>query len=108
MMINIVLFDNNAILRIATKAIEYMSKKGNLQTTNDTIWFNGLYMKFSSRIITLNAYNRVYSIEAINKYLNYILMGEEVYVTNVSQKGIYVSSVNSSTNFDSILFIEEV
>ena len=107
-MINIVLFDNNAILRIATKAIEYVSKNYKLITTTDTIWFNGLYLKFSNRIITLNTYDRTYSNEEINKYLNYILMGEEVYVANVSQEGIYIRSVNSSTNFDSILFREVV
>ena len=37
-MINIVLFDEESIIRVATKAINYFSSDSSVRITEDTIW----------------------------------------------------------------------
>ena len=81
-MINIVLFDEESIIRVATKAINYFSSDSSVRITEDTIWVNGLYLR-------------------------YILSDEEVFISSTNQKRIYIDTVNAATNFD-IFFCEEV
>lgn len=107
-MINIVLFDNESIIRIADRAIKYFSSRCSLRTTEDTIWIDGLYLRFYPQLITLNAYNPTILKEDIFEFLSYILSGEEVFVTDGNQNRIYISVVDSSTDFDAILFREVV
>lgn len=101
-MINVVLFNDESVLRIATKAIKYLSNSSGLRITKDTIWIDGLYLRFHDRLITLNDYSSTFSEKDIINCLNYILSGEEVFVTDTNQNKIYINAVNASTNFDEI------
>lgn len=101
-MINIVLFNDESVIRIATKAINYLSNSFSLRITKDAIWIDGLYLRFYDRLITLNDYSSAFSKKDIINCLNYILSGEEVFISNDNQNKIYISVVNASTNFDEI------
>lgn len=105
-MISIVLYDDNSLLRIATKAMKYFSNR-DFRTTDDSIWIEGLYLRFYSNMITFNGYSTAFPKENIYKCLNYILSGEEVFVMDENKK-IYLSDVNESTNFYKIFCGEVV
>lgn len=106
-MINIVLFDEESIIRVATKAINYFSSDSSVRITEDTIWVNGLYLRFYSKLITMNVYSPIFSKDNIQSCLSYILSDEEVFISITNQKMIYIDTVNAATNFD-IFFCEEV
>lgn len=106
-MINIVLFDDESVIRVATNAINYFSTDYSMRTTKDTIWVNGLYLRFYSKLITLNAYNSTFSNDDICNCLSFILHNEEVFITNREQKRIHIDAVGATTNFDAF-FCEEV
>ena len=107
-MINIILFDDESIIRIANRSVKYFSSMCGYRTTKDTIWVNGLYLRFYSKLITLNAYSSTFQKKDVFDCLSYILSGEEVFLTDINQKRTYISVVNSSTDFDAILFREVV
>lgn len=102
MMINIVLFDDESVIRIAKRAISFFSNFEGFRTSEDIIWLNGVYVKFSPRLITLNSSksnnctdNEIYC------GLKKILHGEEIYLSDDKQRNKYIKSVDSSTAFDS-------
>lgn len=99
-MINIVLFDEKATVRIARKAMEFFADYDGLRTTNDTIWLNGLYLKFCPRLIKLNLYNCTkFPITTVDECLKYILDKEEVFLSNDRGANEYVNTVIPTTNF---------
>lgn len=106
-MINIVLFNDESIIRVASKAINYFSTDCSIHTTEDTIWVNGLYLRFYPKLITLNAYSSTFSKDDIYNCLSFILSNEEVFITTSNQKRLYIDTVDVTTNFDAI-FGEEV
>ena len=55
MMLNVVFYNSEAVIRVAEKAMKYFAGHVGLRTTVDTIWFNGLYLKFYPRMVTLMA-----------------------------------------------------
>ncbi|MBQ4517682.1 MAG: hypothetical protein II997_03745 [Clostridia bacterium] len=100
-MINIVLYDEESIVRIAERVMIFFSNEKDMRTTNDTVWLKGAYFRFRSRSITINLYDNNFLLkDNILKSLNYILSGEEIYISNSCQKKEYFNFVNSSTNFD--------
>ena len=102
MMINIVLFDEESIIRIGKKAMEFFSDYSGLRTTENTIWLNGMYLRFYPKLITVNSFNpTVFPHEHLIKCLSYILNGEEVFVSAARQNSKYIDSVNQATCFDS-------
>ncbi len=107
-MVNIVLFDDQSVDRVAAKAMAYFSTNYNLRITEDTIWADGLYLRFYPKLITLNIYDPTLIKDDIYHSLNSILSDEEVFITDGKQKKIYIDSVNASTDFDSILKREVV
>ncbi len=104
MMINIVLYSENATINIAKKAYKYLSRQDLFRTTHDTIWTNSLYLKFSPNLITVNAYkSNSWSPQQLSNCLLYILEGEEVFISDGKQESSYIEKVTSSTNFDKLL-----
>lgn len=102
-MINIVLYDDKSIIRIAKKVKKYFSNYKFLQVTKDTIWLQGVYFWFCPRIITVNVFNsKFFSWDKIYDCLKYALYGEEVFVFDNSKNKKYINFVNSSTNLDII------
>ena len=55
MMVNIVLFDEESIIRIGKKAMEFFSGYSGLRTTENTIWLNGMYLRFYPKLITVHS-----------------------------------------------------
>ncbi len=109
MMINVVLYDESSVINIAKKAWSYFNDKDDFRTTRDTIWVNGLYLKFSPQLLTINTFNcRRYSPKELYDCLSYILDGEEIFISCEEKKSKYVEKVNVTTNFDKILAIEGV
>lgn len=104
MMINIVLFDEEAIIRIGKKAMEFFAGHVDLRTTENTIWLNGMYLRFYPKLITVNSFNPTVSpYEHLVKCLSYILNGEEVFISAGRQNSKYIENVNQTTCFDSFL-----
>ena len=102
MMINIVLFDEESVIRIGKKAMAFFSEHTSLRTTENTIWLNGLYLRFYPKLITVNSFNpAVLPHEHLMECLSYILNGEEVFVSAGRQNNKYIKSVNQTTCFDS-------
>lgn len=102
MMINIVLFDEKSIIRIGKKAMEFFNGYVDLRTTEDTIWLNGMYLRFYPKLITVNPFNpAIFSHERLVKCLSYILNGEEVFISAGRQNSKYIETVNQTTRFDS-------
>lgn len=100
-MINIVLFDEKATVRIAKKAMEFFSDYNDLRTTDDTIWLNGLYLKFCPRLIKFNLYNCTkFPIATVDECLKYILDKEEVFLSNERGNNKYVNTVVPTAYFD--------
>lgn len=107
-MINIVLFNDESVLRIARRAISFFSDFKGFRTSEDIIWLNGVYVKFSPRLITLNSSKSNKCTNNISSFwLNKILHGEEIYISDDKQRGMYIQSVGPSTAFDSI-FTDQV
>ena len=103
MMLNVVFYNSEAVIRVAEKAMKYFAGHVGLRTTVDTIWFNGLYLKFYPRIVTVNTYgSSPFSIQEIRDCLQFILKDEEVYIAGGPYTGTYINSVNSTQKSDSI------
>lgn len=101
MMINIVLFDEKSLVRIGKKAMKFFSDYNSLRTTENTIWLNGMYLRFYSTSITVNLFNpTAFSHNYIIKCLEYILNGEEVFISAGPQISKYINVVDQSTSFD--------
>lgn len=100
MMINVILYDDKSIVRIAQRAVEYFSSYGEYRATRDTIWLKGMYIKFAPRMLILNVFdsNR-FSENDITECLKNILLGEEVYVFDNCQLQKYIGEVNALTDF---------
>ena len=60
MMLNVVFYNSEAVIRVAEKAMKYFAGHVGLRTTVDTIWFNGLYLKFYPRMVTVNTYGSLF------------------------------------------------
>lgn len=100
MMINIVLYNDESIIRIVQRAIRLFSNYKEYRTTRDTIWLNGMYLKFTPKMLILNIYDtNIYSIDEVISYLKKILLGEEVYISDNHQFQKYIDKVNYSTVF---------
>ena len=102
MMINIVLFNDESVLRIAKRAVAVFSGYEGYRTSENIIWLNGFYVKFLPKIITLNfsQTNHRFDNDIIHG-LKTILYGEEVYLSDDKRRSKYYKSVESSTLFDS-------
>lgn len=99
-MISIVLFQEGSMLRIAKKTVKYFSEINQLRVSENTLWLEGGYIKFSPQLITINQIRpNVYNLQ---DYLTQILSGEEIYISNDTNGGHYFRSVNSSTLLDVI------
>ena len=99
-MINVVLYDDNSIIRIAQRAVELFSDYGGFRTTKDTIWISGMYLKFAHRMLVLNIFDdSSFSDDEIIECLRKVLFGEEVYVSDNCQFQKYIEEVNTSTDF---------
>ena len=102
-MINIVLYDNNATLRIASNAIRYFSYDSSLHTNQDTIWINGMYIRFQPRLITINIHNKhLFTPQNICDFLKSILIDEEICISSSKCGPQYINSVTMTTAFDNI------
>lgn len=102
-MINIVLFNDESVIRIAERAKDYFSEFDGFRIRDDIIWLKGFYLKFSPTIITVNTINSNFCFNnSIYEGFKYILYGEEVYLSNSKLEGEYIKKVNSSTLFDSL------
>ena len=109
MIINIILYDSNSTIRIAEKAINYLSSHMNFRISGNTIWTNGLYLRFSSNAIIMNAYNsNRYSSKDLYDCLRKILDGEEVFLSNQDDFRQYIDNVNYLTTFDKFFSKEGV
>lgn len=99
-MINVILYDENSIIRIAQRAVEFFSDYGGFRTTRDTIWITGMYLKFAPRMLILNIFDSSdFSDDDIIECLRKVLLGEEVYVSDNCQFQKYIDKVNASTDF---------
>ncbi len=103
-MISIVVFDSEAVIRIAKRTAKYFSDCKEFSVSDDTLWLSGLYIKFYPRMITVNVFNTtLFSIEDIFKCLKYILKDEEVFISDYRRGEMYIDSVNAQTSFDQLL-----
>lgn len=103
MMLNVVFYNSEAVVRVAEKAMKYFAGHVDLRTTVDTIWLNGLYLKFYPRMMTVNTYgSSPFSIQKVRDCLRFILKDEEVYIASGPYTGTYINSVDSLQKFDSI------
>lgn len=97
-MLRIVLFERNALQRIAKKALEYLAKtKLPMRVVQDTLWLEGWYISFEKRVITVNVYNnRLLSKTSINinVFLESILKGEEVFIQDETNNDRYTDCVS--------------
>ena len=101
MMINIVLYDDMSIIRIAQRAVELFSGHRGFRTTSDTIWLNGMYLKFKPKMLILNVFESKALPEAeIIQCLKDVLLGEEVYVSDNCRVQKYIGKVDCSTELD--------
>lgn len=100
MLINVFLYDNNSVIRIAERATKVFSDFLGYRVTSNTVWFNGMYLKFADKMLVLNVFNsNVVSEDEITEHLKKILLGEEVYISNNYQSEKYIEKVNDSTVF---------
>lgn len=103
-MINVVLFDEESIIRIAQRAKVYFSNYIDLRVNSDTIWVKGLYIKFYPRQIIVNTfYPTTFTLSDIFNCLTYVLDGEEVFISDDKHKREYIDAVNAQTNFHAFL-----
>lgn len=102
MIISIVLFDDESLYRVARRATKFFSKYEGFRTTNDSIWVRGLCLSFSPGLVILNDYNSVLSKENMNECLNFILDGEEICISNMINRNIYINCVTEALDFDQI------
>lgn len=99
-MINVILYDDNSLVRIAQKAVEVFSNYNGFRTTRDAIWLKGMYLKFAPRMLILNVFDSsIISEEEIKESLKNILLGEEIYVSDNFQFQKYINKVDTSTDF---------
>lgn len=99
-MINVILYDDKSIIRIAQRAVELFSDYGGFRTTRDTIWISGMYLKFAPRMLMFNIFDSSdFSDDEIIECLRKLLFGEEVYVSDNFQFQKYIDEVNDSTDF---------
>lgn len=105
-MINIVLFNDESIVRIAEKAVSIFSSFDGFRTSRDAIWLNGIYLRFTPRLISLNSYGFNNHIDKdVYSGLKEMLHGEEVWLSDEKQRGRYYKNVDASTDFDSVFTI---
>lgn len=101
MMINIVLFNEEPVIRIAQRAMEYFSSYDDLRTTENTIWLDGLYLRFYPKLITINAFNpSKYPSKDVAVFLKNILVGEEIFILSKEQNNKYIENADSLTCSD--------
>lgn len=109
MMLNVVLYNENSVINIAKKAKKYLSKQEHFRTTNDTIWTNNLYLKFSPNLITVNAFQpNLVTKQDISDCLLYILGGEEIFISNNQQENAYIEKVDHTTKFEDFLVLKGI
>lgn len=100
MMINVILYDDKSIIRIAQRTVEYFSNYGEYRTTRDTIWVKGMYIKFAPRMLILNVFDQnVFAENEMTECLKYVLCGEEVYVSDNCRFQKYIDKVDASIDF---------
>lgn len=104
MMVNIVLYDDESVVRIAQRAVRCFSNYRGFRTTKDTIWLKGMYLKFAPRMLTLNIFDaNALSENVIIGCLKDVLLGEEVYISDDYSFQKYIDRVKSSTNLENVL-----
>lgn len=105
-MINIVLFNSDSITNITIRVLDYLHENNYsiLRTTEDTIWLNGLYIKFNPRkkLITINNYNSLMSNQELVALLKHILKGEEISV-RIENNIKYYKCIDNNTDFSDVL-----
>lgn len=102
-MIKIILYKNKSLLKIVRRIVNAFSKYSEVRTTEKSLWLNGLFFEFKPHSITINPFDK----KSLNHYdiikkLPNILEGEEICITCPNHYQ-YIKSVNSSTDFASIL-----
>ncbi len=103
MMVNIVLYDDESVVRIAQRAAKRFSNYKGFRTTKDTIWLKGMYLKFAPRMLILNIFNEnALSEDIITGCMKDVLLGEEVYISDDYSYQKYIDRVKSSTNLESV------
>ena len=99
-MINVVLYDDKSVIRIAQRAVELFSGYTGYRATKNTIWLRGMYLKFAPRMLVLNVFDKsIFSEDEIIESLKNVLLGEEVYVSDNCRYQKYIGEVNASTVF---------
>jgi len=100
-LINIVFFDDESIIRTATRIMTYFKNDTSVRTTNDTIWLKDMHFRFHTRTLTVNFVNtNSFSKKRILECFNSLLDGEEIFVTDEFLRKKYINSVNIKTKFD--------
>lgn len=103
MMINIILYSEDATINIAKKAQEYFSMYDFYRTTHDAIWTKNFYLRFAPKLVSVNVFTpNTLTPHQLSEGLSYMLDGEEVFISNGKQGSSYIEKVNSSTNFDKL------
>ena len=99
-MISISLFNESSVYRIAGKASRILSEQKNLRISDDKIWLDGMYIKFSPRLIAINVFNPLLYTGNLQDIIKQMLIGEEVYISSDNDWNKYIELVDSSTVFD--------
>lgn len=99
-MISISLFNESSVYRIAGKAAQILSEQKNFRIFDNKIWLDGIYIKFSPRLIAINIFNPHLSTGNLQDIIKQMLIGEEVYISSDNDWNKYIELVDSSTVFD--------
>lgn len=105
-MITVVLFNLESISNVTIRVFDYLHEFNYiiLRTTQDTIWLNGLYIKFNikKKLVIINNYNNLMSKQEIADLLKSIFKGEEISLT-ITNNVKYYKCVDKNTDFMEVL-----
>lgn len=98
MMIKIVLFNKDSMIRIAKRTKRYFKGTQNMRGLKNILWLEGGYIKFTPRLITINQIKPdVYDLQ---DYLKEVMKNEEIYISDDKTNGKYIEEVKNDTSFD--------
>lgn len=104
MMVNVIVYDKNSISRIAKRTLDFFSNEKSAHATKNFLLLNGIYFRFHTNSVTINAFNQKrYSKNEITDCLYYIFKNEEIHISNETTTK-YIKQLTSPTCFDSFIY----
>lgn len=102
MIINMILYDNDATARVNQKSYDFFDKVKCKRFCENSIWLDGMNIEFYKRIVTINIYSDNSDWKKIiNEYLEKVFVNEEVYINYNEVSQYYKSYSESSLRFSS-------